>query len=103
MSADRWNHTGSGAWGFKPDKSGAEWTRTTYKPYPYKADGRDASDEEGRKVVRGAKGLTVPDDRIDTYRLSYHYWQPVWDVGFRVVCEDNLAAEGDTTIQRSSR
>jgi formylglycine-generating enzyme required for sulfatase activity len=80
---------GSGAWGAQMTGKGAEWTRSTYQPYPYKStDGRDKGEKKGRKVVRGAKGLKVPGDRIDTYRLSYQYWQPVWDVGFRVVCED---------------
>jgi len=79
---------GSGAWGAQMAGKGAEWTRSTYQPYPYKpTDGRDKGEKKGRKVVRGAKGLKVPGDRIDTYRLSYQYWQPVWNVGFRVVCE----------------
>jgi len=80
---------GSGVWGTGLAQGGAEWTRSTYQPYPYKStDGRDKGETKGRKVVRGAKGLAVPGDRIDTYRLSYQYWQPVWDVGFRVVCEN---------------
>ncbi|MBP36316.1 MAG: hypothetical protein CMP31_11960 [Roseibacillus sp.] len=33
-------------------------------------------------------GIEVPGDRVDTYRLSYQCWQPVWDVGFRIICED---------------
>jgi len=81
---------GSRVWGAELAKNGAEWTRTTYLPYPYKpADGRDKADKVGKKVVRGAKGIKVPGDRIDTYRLAYPFWQPVWDVGFRVICEDD--------------
>ncbi len=80
---------GSNVWGAGVTQGGAEWTRTTYRPYPYEStDGRDSGEKKGRKVVRGAKGIKVPGSRIDTYRLSYPYWQPVWDVGFRVVCED---------------
>jgi formylglycine-generating enzyme required for sulfatase activity len=45
-------------------------------------------DRTGRKVVRGATGIKLPIDRRDTYRLSYHWWQGVWNVGFRVVCLD---------------
>ncbi|MHC4248896.1 MAG: HzsA-related protein [Planctomycetota bacterium] len=83
-TADR---AGSRVWGVKLGQSGAEWTRTTYKPYPYNPeDGRDNGTKEGRKVVRGAKAVNAR--HIDTYRLSYQFWQPVWDVGFRVVCED---------------
>ena len=60
-----------------------------YRPYPYRlADGHDDGKAHGRKVVRGAKGLNVPATRSDTYRLSYQWWQGVWDVGFRVVCLD---------------
>ena len=67
----------------------AEWTRTEYRPYPYlSSDGRNDVSSQGRKVVRGASGIGLPDDRRDTYRLSYRWWQGVWDVGFRVVCED---------------
>ncbi|MDP6526298.1 MAG: SUMF1/EgtB/PvdO family nonheme iron enzyme [Kiritimatiellia bacterium] len=80
---------GSSVWGVGLPQGGAEWTRSTYQPYPYNPkDGRDKGENKGRKVVRGAKGLKVPGDRLDTYRLSYQCWQPVWDVGFRVVCED---------------
>ena len=80
---------GSGVWGAAMGNSGAEWTRTMYSAFPYNAaDGRDSGDRTGRKVVRGARGINVPGDRMDTYRLSYPYWQPVWNVGFRVVCED---------------
>jgi len=67
----------------------AEWTRSTYRPYPYvSSDGRDAAKPEGRKVVRGAGAVGLPSSRRDTYRLSYPYWHGVWDVGFRVVCDD---------------
>jgi len=66
-----------------------EWTRTTYRPYPYaSADGRDDASAQGRKVIRGAKVFGAPGSKRDTYRLSYHYWQGVWDVGFRIICED---------------
>jgi hypothetical protein len=84
------DQSGSRAWGVEVAKGGPEWTRSTYQPYPYNpTDGRDRGDMKGRKVVRGAKGIRVPGSRIDTNRLSYKYWQPVWDVSFRVVCEDD--------------
>jgi formylglycine-generating enzyme required for sulfatase activity len=67
----------------------AEWTRTEYRPYPYlSTDGRNDVSLQGRKVVRGAAGIGLSDNRRDTYRLSYRWWQGVWDVGFRVVCEN---------------
>jgi hypothetical protein len=34
----------------------------------------------------------VPGARRDTFRLSYHWWQGVWNVGFRIVCEDDNPA-----------
>jgi formylglycine-generating enzyme required for sulfatase activity len=78
---------GTRVWGADMGRSGAEWTRSSYKSYPYNSeDGRDLGAKEGRKVVRGAKAMGAR--RRDTYRLSYPFWQPVWNVGFRVVCED---------------
>lgn len=80
-----------GAFGLSNMTRMGEWTRTTYRPYPYvSTDGRDAGKQEDRKVVRGAKSLGVSDDQRDTFRLSYYWWQGVWDVGFRIVCEDEL-------------
>ncbi len=93
----QWEYTcragaGNGrAWGVDqmPGNIG-EWTRSTYRPYPYvSADGRDDASAQGRKVIRGAKALLAArGSQRDTYRLSYHYWQGVWDVGFRIICED---------------
>jgi formylglycine-generating enzyme required for sulfatase activity len=66
-----------------------EWTRSDYRPYPYAADdGRNEGACDGRKVVRGSGAINLSAARRDTYRLSYPAWQGVWDVGFRVVCED---------------
>jgi formylglycine-generating enzyme required for sulfatase activity len=81
--------SGSNVWGAGLLASQGEWTRTTYKSYPYvSTDGRDNGKPDGKKVVRGAKGLKVSAAGRDTYRLSYQPWQPVWNVGFRVVCTD---------------
>ena len=61
----------------------------TIAPIPIVADdGRNDEAREGRKVVRGAGAINLPATRRDTYRLSYPWWQGVWDVSFRVVCED---------------
>ncbi len=86
-------------WGLSNMARMAEWTRTTYRPYPYiSADGRDAGKPEDRKVVRGAKSLGISDDRRDTFRLSYHWWQGVWNVGFRIVCEDDEPALEEVVV-----
>ncbi len=65
-----------------------EWTRTTYKPYPYKADdGRDSRLRVGKKVVRGGSWCDRPGRCRSAFRLSYPVWQRVHNVGFRVICE----------------
>ncbi len=96
----QWEYTcragaGSGrAWGAEqmPGNLG-EWTRTTHRPYPYTpGDGRDDASAQGRKVVRGAKAFGAPGSKRETYRLGYPYWQGIWDVGFRIICEDEELA-----------
>jgi formylglycine-generating enzyme required for sulfatase activity len=77
------------AWGLHDMHGNAcEWTRTTYKPYPYETDdGRDYPDNAGRKVVRGGSWCDRPKRCRCAFRLSYPAWQRVHNVGFRVVCE----------------
>jgi formylglycine-generating enzyme required for sulfatase activity len=66
----------------------AEWTRTTYRPYPYDTgDGRDELASKGRKVVRGGSWFDRPKRSTSSFRLSYPPYQRVFNVGFRVVCE----------------
>ena len=65
-----------------------EWTRTTYRPYPYSAaDGRDAPATEGSKVVRGGSWRDRPARCRSAFRLAYRPYQGVYNVGFRVVAE----------------
>jgi len=67
-----------------------EWTRTTYKPYPYNPDdGRDYPAETGKKVVRGGSWCDRPKRCRSAFRLSYPTWQRVHNVGFRVICRTN--------------
>jgi formylglycine-generating enzyme required for sulfatase activity len=66
----------------------AEWTRTTYRPYPYDPeDGRDDPASDGRKVVRGGSWRDRPKRSTSSFRLSYPPHQRVFNVGFRVICE----------------
>ncbi|HYW78821.1 MAG TPA: formylglycine-generating enzyme family protein, partial [Thermoguttaceae bacterium] len=66
----------------------AEWTRSTYMPYPYDpADGRNAIDNPARKVARGGSWRDVPARARSAYRVAYQPWQPVHNVGFRVIME----------------
>jgi len=66
----------------------AEWTRSTYRPCPYRADdGRNKGNATGRKTVRGGSWLDRPRRARSAFRLHYEPSQAVHDVGFRVVCE----------------
>jgi len=67
----------------------SEWTRTTYKPYPYREDdGRNDPSPEARKVVRGGSFFDPPTRARSAARLDYPTWQRIFNVGFRVACED---------------
>jgi len=66
----------------------AEWTRTTWRPYPYAPrDGRDNPQTAGEKVVRGGSWYDRPYRARSAFRLHYQAWQPVYNVGFRVIAE----------------
>jgi formylglycine-generating enzyme required for sulfatase activity len=75
------------AWGlYDMHGNAAEWTRSTYRPYPYREDdGRNILTTDGRKVVRGGSFYDRPARCRSAFRLSYPTWQRVHDVGFRVV------------------
>lgn len=77
------------AWGlFDMHGNAAEWTRSTYRPYPYRAeDGRNTAEPTGRKVVRGGSFHDRPHRACAAFRLDYPAWQKVHNVGFRVACE----------------
>ena len=67
----------------------AEWTRSTYLPYPYNSNTSDESrsSTKSEKVVRGGSWRDRPYYARSGYRLSYSPWQGVYNVGFRVVLE----------------
>jgi len=65
----------------------AEWTLSTYRPYPYRDDGRNTPTSHGRKVVRGGSFYDRPKRCRSAFRLSFPAWQRVHNVGFRVVSE----------------
>ncbi|MEI6606355.1 MAG: SUMF1/EgtB/PvdO family nonheme iron enzyme [Verrucomicrobiota bacterium] len=52
-----------------------EWTSSDFSP--------------GRKAVRGGSWSDRPQQATSTSRLGYRPWQPVHNVGFRVICEEN--------------
>ncbi len=78
------------AWGvFDMHGNAAEWTLSTYRPYPYRDDdGRNTISPEGRKVVRGGSFCDRPTRCRSAFRLDYPSWQRIHNVGFRVVCEE---------------
>jgi formylglycine-generating enzyme required for sulfatase activity len=77
-----------------------EWTRTVLQVYPYREDdGRNAPDAEGKRVVRGGSWYDRPKRALAGFRLAYEPWQPVFNVGFRVVfpVETNVVARNAST------
>lgn len=74
----------------------AEWTRSLYRPYPYREDdGRNEIAAVGPRVVRGGSWYDRPKRCRSTFRLAYDQFAPVFNVGFRVVIEaDDLSNSG---------
>ena len=62
----------------------AEFTRSTFAPYPYKEKIEDGE----QKVVRGGAWNYRPKNSTAYIRLPYYAWQPANNVGFRVVIEE---------------
>jgi formylglycine-generating enzyme required for sulfatase activity len=71
----------------------AEWTRSDYLPYPYKENSKEAS---AYKVVRGGSYIERPKFATASTRKAYYPWQRVFNVGFRVIIEEEnmLASMG---------
>jgi formylglycine-generating enzyme required for sulfatase activity len=78
------------AWGLHDlHGNAAEWTRTAYRPYPYREeDGRNVPREGERRVVRGGSFFDRPARCRASFRLAYPPWRKVFNVGFRVVCRE---------------
>jgi formylglycine-generating enzyme required for sulfatase activity len=66
----------------------AEWTRSAYRPYPYRVDdGRNNSTDSEDRVVRGGSWRDRPYQSRSAFRRAYRPYQGVYNVGFRVVVE----------------
>lgn len=65
----------------------SEWTRSSYRPYPYADDTRNDENPGERKVARGGSWADRPADAGSSVRRAYESWQKVYDVGFRVIVE----------------
>jgi len=67
----------------------AEWTRSSYRPYPYAADdGRNDLDPGEQKVCRGGSWRDRRYRSTSAYRIPYESYQKVVNVGFRVIVEE---------------
>jgi len=83
-------HYEPNTWGLY-DMSGnvAEWTRSTYRPYPYKATAeKEESPSSSKKAVRGGSWYDRPIHARSGFRQAYPTWQKVHNVGIRVIVED---------------
>jgi formylglycine-generating enzyme required for sulfatase activity len=81
-------------WGLR-DMHGnvAEWTRSEYRPYPYvEDDGRNQLAGNARRVVRGGSWRDRPLRATSSYRLDYRPYHPVFNVGFRVILQEEHAS-----------
>ena len=81
--------TEANAWGLK-DMVGnvSEWTRTSYRPYPYRDDdGRNDAGSPERKVARGGSWADRPADAGPACAAPTSRGRRS-DVGFRVIVED---------------
>jgi formylglycine-generating enzyme required for sulfatase activity len=76
------------AWGlYDLHGNAAEWTASPYRPYPYAPDAEHlAPEQDERRVVRGGSFFDPPARSRSASRRAYHPWQPVFNVGFRIVC-----------------
>ncbi len=89
-SMDYVAQAGANAWGlYDMVGNASEWTRSSYRPYPYvEDDGRNSGDITEAKVARGGSFRDRPRDAGAAVRRAYASWQTVYDVGFRVVIEE---------------
>jgi formylglycine-generating enzyme required for sulfatase activity len=68
----------------------AEWTRSTFRAYPYKEhDRRKGLTGPPSRVVRGGSWRDRAPRARSSYRLAYRPYQGVYNVGFRVVCDSH--------------
>ncbi len=65
----------------------AEWTRSAYRPYPWRAeDGGNESATGEQRVVRGGSWYDRPVRARSAFRQHYLPWQKLYNTGFRVIC-----------------
>jgi formylglycine-generating enzyme required for sulfatase activity len=80
------------AWGvYDMHGNVAEWTRSDYVGYPYQARQSNSMNTSTKKVVRGGSFFDRPYRATSSFRVGYVPWQGVFNVGFRVVIEEQEA------------
>jgi len=67
----------------------AEWTSNAYRSRPQNPVSAKAVARDDLKVVRGGSWGDRPKSARSSYRWRYPKWQRVFDVGFRIVIEEN--------------
>jgi len=99
---------------FKPNPWGihdiagnvAEWTRSEYRPYPYRpSEDGDITRRASRvtpRVVRGGSWYDRPKRARSAFRIAYPPWIRVYDVGFRVIAQDAKKEARRTTAHHGS-
>ncbi len=75
----------------------AEWTRSTYRPYPFDAglaeqddrqlQDRSTIDPHTQKTIRGGSWASRPREATSSIRWKYPIWQKVSEVGIRPAIE----------------
>ena len=70
-----------------------EWTRSAYRPYPYRDDDRNADNlpSQTERVVRGGSWYDRPFRCTSSFRVPYPAFQKIYNVGFRVIIETKEA------------
>ena len=63
----------------------SEWTSSDYLPYPFV---NAANNPDNRKVARGGSWRDRPQWSRSGIRRAYEPWQPVFNVGIRLVSDD---------------
>ncbi len=86
------------AWGlYDMHGNAAEWTRSNYHPYPYRADdGREVDGTGDKKTIRGGSWRDRPNLCRSASRWAYAPWQKVFNVGFRIIIECDTSTTKST-------
>ncbi|MGL4851810.1 MAG: SUMF1/EgtB/PvdO family nonheme iron enzyme [Phocaeicola sp.] len=72
----------------------AEWTRSEYLPYPYDDVQANNTKKEGvKRVVRGGSWYDRPHKGTSSFRIGYRDYQPLFNVGFRVVIHEDDSSQ----------